>query len=304
MKIVMKRTARKKKSVKMRKNKIGIYLCSLILIGFSGFLSASPMPDITFIDMPKLSLRGVLSQGGIVVGTVPSDSQLWLDDRHIKTSLKGGVVFGFGRDAKLQHSLKLVLNSGEVYISPIVLKKRKYHLQKITGIAKKIMHPNNRNLTRIRKETKAVKSARNTDSTLTHFLEGFTWPLIGPITGVYGSQRFFNGEPKRPHFGVDVASPVGTKIRAPQAGIVSLASDLFYSGGTIIIDHGYGLNTSFLHLSKMLVKNGQKVEQGDVIGLVGKKGRATGAHLDWRVNWYQTRMDAEFIVGKMPLLKK
>ncbi len=271
----------------------------LLITSFSAVFS-SPLARIEGFPISDLQLRGKLTQGGIVVGHAPLKSQVWLDGQQIKVSPEGNFVFGFGRDAKLKHSLKLVLNGGRVETSDLSLTARQYKIQKITGIAKKIMHPDNRNKKRIRADVKAVKAARNTNSNLEYFSRDFKWPLIGPITGVYGSQRYFNGVPKRPHFGVDVAAPIGAKVRAPQQGVVTLASDLFFSGGTIIIDHGYGLNTSFLHLSRVLVKTGQNVKQGDVIGLVGKKGRATGAHLDWRVNWYQTRMDAAFIVGKMP----
>ena len=133
------------------------------------------------------------------------------------------------------------------------------------------------------------------------FLAGFRKPLEGPVTGVYGSQRVYNGTPKNPHYGVDYAAPAGTIVRAPAAGVVQLAhSDLFYSGGTLIMDHGFGLNSSFLHLSAVLVSVGQEVKQGDPIGKVGSTGRATGPHLDWRMNWLNVRIDPQLVMESLP----
>ena len=132
-------------------------------------------------------------------------------------------------------------------------------------------------------------------------LAGFMWPVEGPISGVYGSQRYYNGEPRRPHFGVDVAAPAGTTVRAPAAGIVTLAQpDLFYSGGTVILDHGYKLSSTFLHMSEVLVQAGDELKAGDIIGAVGATGRATGPHLDWRMNWRDTRIDPQLLAPPMP----
>jgi murein DD-endopeptidase MepM/ murein hydrolase activator NlpD len=261
---------------------------------------ASSMPSIHSILLPGSNFNGELTQGGVIVGVIPLGAALWLDKKKLEVSPKGEVVFGFGRDAYLEHVLMMRLKNGHIIKARIILEKRKYHIQRITGISKAIMQPNKTNIKRILREVKEVKTARNTNSKFDFFMGDFKWPLEGPITGVYGSQRYFNGIPKRPHFGVDVAAPIGTKVKAPEDGRVTLADDLFLSGGTIILDHGYGLSTSFLHLSKILVKKGQMVKQGDIIGLVGKRGRATGPHLDWRVNWFQTRIDASKIVGKMP----
>ena len=128
----------------------------------------------------------------------------------------------------------------------------------------------------------------------------FIWPTIGPISGVYGSQRILNGKPKWPHYGVDIAVPTGTEVRAPAGGVVTLAHpDMFYSGGTLIVDHGHGLSSAFLHLSKLRVKTGDKVKQGDVIAEVGATGRATGAHLDWRMNLFNRRIDPQLLVSPM-----
>ena len=132
-------------------------------------------------------------------------------------------------------------------------------------------------------------------------LAGFQWPAIGPISGVYGSQRIYNGTPRSPHYGVDVAVPTGTPVLAPSSGVVTLAEpDLFYSGGTIILDHGFRLSSSFLHLSKVHVAVGQEVKQGELIGEVGATGRATGPHLDWRMSWRNQRIDPQLLAPPMP----
>jgi murein DD-endopeptidase MepM/ murein hydrolase activator NlpD len=132
-------------------------------------------------------------------------------------------------------------------------------------------------------------------------LAGFEWPALGPISGVYGSQRYYNGTAGNPHYGVDVAVPVGTPVYAPAAGVVTLAEpDLLFSGGTIILDHGFRLSSAFLRLSNVLVEVGQEIDIGDLIGEVGATGRATGAHLDWRMNWRSHRIDPQLLVPPMP----
>jgi murein DD-endopeptidase MepM/ murein hydrolase activator NlpD len=132
-------------------------------------------------------------------------------------------------------------------------------------------------------------------------LAGFVWPAQGPISGVYGSQRFYNGEPRNPHYGVDVAVPKGTPVHAPAAGVVTLAEpDLYFSGGTVILDHGYRLSSTFLHMSEVSVQVGDELQAGDLIGAVGSTGRATGPHLDWRMNWRQQRIDPQLLAPPMP----
>lgn len=146
-----------------------------------------------------------------------------------------------------------------------------------------------------------ASAARRTDDPRLDFMQSFIWPSIGPISGVYGSQRILNGQPRRPHFGVDVAAPTGTPVRAPAAGIITLAHpDMYFSGGTVILDHGHGVSSSFLHLSRIHVQVGQRVEQGELIAEIGATGRVTGPHLDWRMNWFGQRIDPALLVGAMP----
>ena len=178
------------------------------------------------------------------------------------------------------------------------IQKRKYNIQRIDGLEEKKVTPPEEVYERIKKENKWINEARAIDSNLTFFTKKFTVPLENAIiSGVYGSQRILNGKPKWPHYGLDFAADEGTKIKAMLDGTVTLAKpDLFYTGGTLIFDHGHGVSTLYMHMKKILPKKGQKVKQGDVIGTVGSTGRVTGAHLDVRLNWFQTRLDPATVI--------
>jgi murein DD-endopeptidase MepM/ murein hydrolase activator NlpD len=240
-----------------------------------------------------------VTQGALLWGRVPAGSAVFLDEEKLAVSTDGVVVLGFGRDTKGPSVLRVEgarACTRELDISP-----RKYNIQRVEGVPQKTVTPNAEELKRIRREAKLVNQARAHSSAATDFVAGFQWPLTGPISGVYGSQRVYNGTPGRPHYGVDVAAPTGTPVAAPAAGVVVLAeADLFYSGGTIIIDHGLEVSSSFLHLSKVLVEVGTQLQPGDLVGEVGATGRATGPHLDWRMNWRNRRVDPQLLVPPMP----
>ena len=145
-----------------------------------------------------------------------------------------------------------------------------------------------------------VAAVRRVDRPETWFQTGFIWPVTGRISGVFGSQRVLNGEPRRPHMGVDIAAPEGTLVKAPADGMVVLVHpDMYFSGGTMIIDHGHGLTSAYLHMEDIWVEEGQILKQGDPIGTVGATGRVTGAHLDWRFNWFDQRLDPVLVAGPM-----
>ncbi|AZZ90945.1 M23 family metallopeptidase [Hahella sp. KA22] len=248
-----------------------------------------------------IELKGDLTQGGLVVGQIAADAQVWYDDHKLELTKDGHFVFGFERDDDLNHSLKVRLADGQEWTQPVTISARDYDIQYIEGIPKKMMEPDPNDLKRIREENAQVARARGRDSRLNYFLEGFISPAKGPITGVYGSQRYFNGEPRRPHYGLDIAAPRGASVIAPASGEVTLTHpDMFFSGGTLVIDHGYGVSSTFIHLDKILVKVGDKVEQGQEIAKVGSTGRATGPHLDWRINWFQTRLDPALLLASEP----
>lgn len=248
-----------------------------------------------------LKLEGDFIQGGLVRGKVDPQTRVYYQEQMIKLSPGGDFVIGFGRDAESTHRLTLVEPSGETIEKQLQVGQRNYKVQYIDGISKKMMDPDEDDLARIRQESSQVKSARKIDSDLDYFSEPFIWPLTGRITGVYGSQRILNGEPRRPHFGIDIAAPTGTAIKAPAGGVVTLTHEgMFFSGKTLIIDHGHGLSSSFLHLNSIHVTEGEKVRQGDIIAEVGATGRVTGPHLDWRINWFEQRLDPALLVPKMP----
>jgi murein DD-endopeptidase MepM/ murein hydrolase activator NlpD len=209
------------------------------------------------------------------------------------------VVFGLGRD--VTGTLSLRVEGPESCALSLQIATREYRIQRVEGVPQRTVTPDPADLERIRREAALVKSARKNSSSHTYFAAGFQWPVLGPVSGVYGSQRVYNGNPGRPHYGVDVAVPKGTPVGAPAPGVVVLAEpDLFYSGGTIIIDHGSEVSSSFLHLSEVSVEVGTAVKAGEIVGKVGSTGRATGPHLDWRMNWRNRRVDPQLLVPPMP----
>lgn len=261
-------------------------------------------PQVFAADLPAedYALDGKLVQGGMAVGRTEPGSKVIQDGQAVRVSDAGVFLLGFTRDAPETSTLEIRQPDGDVIKETLSVARRDYKIQRIDGLPKGKVTPRKpEDLKRIREDVVAVKRARKRDDDRQDFLGGFAWPLQGPITGVYGSQRILNGEPRRPHFGVDVSAPVGTPVRAPAAGIVTLAvPDMFFSGGTMIIDHGHKLTSSFLHLNKLLVEVGDRVEQGDVVAEVGATGRVTGPHLDWRMNLRDRRIDPELLVPPMP----
>ena len=242
----------------------------------------------------QLVLDGDATQGGLIVGRTQPGDRVEVDGRVVRLSPGGDFLIGFGRDAPGEAQLVITHPDGKTEIRDIRVGTREYSVQRIEGLPQEKVTPPEEVLSRIREEGARVAVARSRDDSRTDFIDGFIWPLEGRITGIYGSQRILNGEPRRPHFGVDVAAPVGTPVVAPADAIVSFADpDLYFSGGTLIMDHGHGLSSTFIHLSKILVEEGQRVRQGDIVAEVGMTGRATGPHLDWRVNLFDIRLDPQ-----------
>lgn len=248
-----------------------------------------------------ITLEGDFVQGGFVVGRAPAGSIVTYEGRTLRLSSKGIFAFGFGRDAAPAAQLIVTLPGGTRVVRELAVADRTFDIQRIDGLPPKLVTPPPEVLSRIRAEGARVRAARAADSAWVDFSGGFAWPSLGRISGVYGSQRILNGEPRQPHYGVDIAAPVGRPVLAPAGGVVSLVEpDLYFSGGTLLIDHGHGISSSFLHLSRIDVEAGQRVEQGDLIGAIGATGRVTGAHLDWRINWFDQRLDPALLVGPMP----
>jgi len=248
-----------------------------------------------------LELEGHFVQGGLVFGTTDPAAQVRLDGRVVRVSPSGRFLVGFGRDHGTEAILEVSFPDGTTERRALSIAAREYEVQRIDGLPPKMVTPPDEVLARIRAEAERIAAARAVDRPEPLFESGFIWPAVGPVSGVFGSQRILNGEPRRPHYGVDIAAPPGTPVVAPADGVVAIAeNDLYYTGGTILLDHGHGLTSVYSHLQDVSVVAGQRVRQGDTIGTVGASGRATGPHLDWRINWFEERLDPAFLVPPMP----
>ncbi len=253
------------------------------------------------ISASELRFEGQFVQGGLITGYTVPGARVTFDGRNVRVSGDGVFLIGFGRDARPESTLEIAFPDGRTSARRLEIAKRNYKIQRIDGLPPRKVTPRPEDMKRIREEAARLKIARQRDEPRTDFLGGFIWPAVGRISGVYGSQRILNGVPRRPHYGVDVAAPVGTPVVAPADGVVTLAQlDMFFSGGTLLIDHGHGLSSSFLHLSEVLVKTGDRIKKGDLIARIGATGRVTGAHLDWRMNLFEARIDPQLLVGEMP----
>ena len=242
-------------------------------------------------NVNAIEFKGKFIQGHFIIGKTEPNSKIIIDKKEIKVSKEGFFVFGIDRDRKFDILITKTSNGKKEKIVKKVF-KRKYKIQKIDGLPENKVTPPEEVYKRIKKENNAIGEARAINSDLNYFKNKFIMPLDGIITGVYGSQRILNGKPKWPHYGIDIAAKQGTHIKSSANGIVTMAEDdLYYTGGTVIMDHGHGISTIYSHLENVLVSVGDKINQGDIIGTVGSTGRSTGPHLDFRVNWFQTRLD-------------
>lgn len=278
-------------------------MCNAIYLKhvFVAILISSSIAVNLYADEQKLKLDGNFIQGGLVFGQVDPNIRVQLNQQWVRVSTTGQFIIGFGRDHPTQGQLKLHLLDNSVETHLLKIKTREYKVQHIEGLSNSSVNPSKQALQRIQKESAAITEARNIDDARMDFNTDFKWPAKGRVSGVYGSQRILNGQPRQPHFGIDIAAPAGTPVLAPAAGIVTYANDdMYFSGGTLVLDHGHNLSSSFLHLQKILVKVGDKVAQGEEIALVGATGRATGPHLDWRMNWHNQRIDPGLLIGVKP----
>lgn len=291
----------------MRKLRINVFLLWLSALLVSVLSNAHAVfadelhSDPLVFRQKGIQLHGNLTQGALLRGATQPNTKVWLGEGEqrlsIQVSEQGFFAIGFGRKAALQQKLQWQLPSDNVQTAPLTLSEREYKVQKINGLPQKMVTPPKAVLDRIKQDNRAVGKARSLRDARTSFMQPFIWPAEGRISGVYGSQRILNGKPKNPHYGVDVAAPVGQPVYAPADGVVTMYHpDLYYSGGTLIIDHGHGITSTFLHLSKGHVQAGQAVKQGELIAEIGATGRVTGPHLDWRMNWLNQRVDPALLV--------
>ena len=257
--------------------KIIKYLIIFLLIQFNG---------------QAIEFEGKFIQGHFILGKTEPGAKIKIDKKSIRVSEDGFFAFGLGRDRKNDVVIIETVNGVKNKIVKKVL-KRDYKIQRIDGLPEKKVTPPKEVYDRIRAENKLIGKARAIDTNLIFFKDEFITPVDNAIiTGVYGSQRILNGKPRWPHYGLDYAQKTGTPIKAMLSGVVTLAEqDLYYTGATLIFDHGHGISTLYMHMNEIFVEMGQEVKKGDIIGTVGKSGRATGPHLDVRLNWFETKLD-------------
>lgn len=246
---------------------------------------AQPAQNIRF------TVTGSMEQGSLALGAAPPGSVVALDGRPLRATPDGRFVFGFGYDQKTPSLVTVRYPDGRGDSRPFTPTVRQYDIQRVNGLPQATVTPSPEETARINREAEDIYLARLSDTQGNDFLGGFDWPAPGILSGVFGSQRVNNGVPGSPHYGVDMAAPTGTPIRAPAEGVVGVTADHFLNGGFTLLDHGQGVSTSYLHQSQRLVRAGERVRRGQVIGHVGQTGRATGPHLHWAMNWFQMRLD-------------
>ncbi len=250
-------------------------------------------------------LKGSLIPGSLITGKVAPGSKINFHKKTVRVSPDGTFILGFGRNAKLTQSIEILDPNGFTYTQNIKLKKRTYNITRIDGLPGRKVTPNPKDVKRIKANNAGIARVRQLDTKTQNFLNGFQWPILGRISGVYGSQRVLNGKPRSPHNGVDIAAPKGSTVLATATGTIALVhQDMFYSGKTVMIDHGHGLSSIYIHMSEILVKKGQLVTKGEAIGAVGMTGRATGPHLHWGISLFRTHLDPMLIVTGKTNVKK
>jgi hypothetical protein len=247
-----------------------------------------------------LQLEGSFVQGGLVRGQVPPGSEVRFAGRQLRIDHEGRFLLGFGRDEASGQELTVRYPDGSEFTRRLEIAERDYRIERIDGLPPRQVTPSEEDLVRIEADALLIEAAQTRDSAAPGVAQAFVWPVTGRISGIYGSQRILNGEPRRPHRGVDVVAPAGTPIGAMAGGVVSLAApDLYFTGGTVMIDHGHGLHSIYAHLSEVGVAVGHVVRQGETIGRVGATGRVTGAHLHWGVFWFERAIDPALLVMPM-----
>ena len=268
------------------------------LLALALFAASLPRPAAAQAD-DRVVFPASAPQGAMVLGKVPPGSRVEYAGRTLRTTGYGTVVFGIGRDEAGPVTVTVVRPDGSRSEASIAVSARDWPVQRVDGVPPKTVDPPPEIAERIRREQAQVVAARARDDDRADFAQRFAWPLQGRVSGRFGNQRVYNGKPGSPHSGMDIAAPTGTPVKAPAAGVVTFAApDLYLTGGTVLLDHGFGISSNFLHLSRIDVAVGDRVEQGQVVGAVGATGRATGPHLHWGMNWFDVRIDPLLVLER------
>jgi murein DD-endopeptidase MepM/ murein hydrolase activator NlpD len=248
-------------------------------------------------DSAQIEIPASAVQGSLLFGHVPPGSKLLFDETPVRIGSDGRFVIGVARERTGSFALHVSSPEGATVDRLVTIVDRSFPVEQVNGVPEATVNPPPEIAARIEREQAEVSAVRQRDDDRNDFEAKFIWPVLGRISGVFGSQRIYNGTPKSPHSGLDIAARQGTAIQAPAAGIVTFANpDLYLTGGTVVIDHGHGVSSNFLHMSRIDVSVGERVEQGQVIGLVGATGRATGPHMHWGMNWFGVRVDPQLLV--------
>ncbi len=259
----------------------------------SAFAGVAGAADVT--------IEGRFEQGGLAIGNVPMGATVTFNGKPVQTTYVGRFVVGFDRDMTTSAKFDVKLPDGRVDTRTIPIQPRQWPTEKVSGLPAKLVKPDKKTQAKIDADNKLMIAVRQRTESVPFFETGFIVPAEGKISGVFGSQRVLNGQPRDPHLGLDIAGPIGTPVRASADGIVSLAkADMVLTGQTVVIEHGFGLDSVYVHMNKILVKNGQSVKQGDVIGEIGKSGRASGPHLHFGVTWFDVRIDPQTVMAVLP----
>lgn len=257
-------------------------------------------PRVAFAE-PDFRFEGAFAQGGLVMGKAPPGATLHLDGKAVRLSREGDFVIGFGRDAALKARLAYRLPDGAEGALALAIAPREFPVERVNGLPQGLVTPPPADLKRIQEESAALARAREADSAGSFFKSGVAWPVLGRVSGVFGSLRILNDEPRSPHAGTDIAAPKGTPVAAAMDGTVAdVYPDLFFTGKTVLLDHGHGLFTVYAHLDRIDVTAGRRVRKGDPIGALGASGRATAPHLHWGMSWLGVPLDPELAAGPMP----
>jgi murein DD-endopeptidase MepM/ murein hydrolase activator NlpD len=261
------------------------------------FVAGLTLCQAVLAQTPSVEVeKGMLEQGGFVILKVSPGYEVSYKNHLLKPDAEGRVLIGFSRNDGVKQTLTLIESDGKKKKQTLKIAKRSYTVQRINGLPKNKVSPDKATLKLIYRDIAEAKAARKINLPTPYFDSGFDWPTKGIISGIYGSQRILNGKPRAPHMGVDIAAPQGTPLHAPADGKITLSADMVLSGHTVMIDHGYGLRSTVMHLHKVFVKQGDFVKKGQVIGEVGQTGRATGPHVHWGMSWFNVRLDPSLVL--------
>ena len=282
----------------------GIFLCTVAVFFASAQQRAEtampPPPTLRdAVDVLGIVFPASVSQGAMVIGKVPAGSTVRYAGRILRITAYGSVVFGVGRDQSGPLLVSVQAPNAPTQDIRIAVTPRNWPIENINGVPPATVNPPKAIAERIQREQARVVAVRTRDDARTGFAQAFIWPVQGRISGRFGNQRVYNGTPKSPHSGMDIAAPTGTPVKAPADGTVTFVDPgLYLTGGTVVLDHGHGISSNFLHLSRIDAKAGDTIKQGDTIGAVGATGRATGPHLHWGMNWFDVRIDPLLVLDR------